>query len=134
MYVNKPYLLLFTPLSATAQNGVIEAVTQATPDPQVEASLQEARTCEPDDRVTGQHSSVLASSDLCLETDTLCFLKFSDVNRNLHLSLFFPWTWVIECCEPVNTLSDDLKNMWLAFCNYLYLEKIWLQNNNIYYI
>lgn len=49
--------------SATAQNGVIEAVAQATPDPQVNASLQEARTCEPDDRVTGQHSSVLASSD-----------------------------------------------------------------------
>lgn len=52
-YVNKPYLLLFIPLSVKAQNSVIEAVAQATPDPQVKTSLQVARMWEPDDPSDG---------------------------------------------------------------------------------
>lgn len=52
-YVNKPYLLLFIPLSVKAQNSVIGAVAQATPAPQVKPSLQVAGMWEPDDPSEG---------------------------------------------------------------------------------
>lgn len=52
-YVDKPYLLLFIPLSVKAQNSVIEAVAQATPDSQVKTSLQAARMWESDDLSDG---------------------------------------------------------------------------------
>lgn len=56
--------------------------------------------------------------DLYTDTDPFLslLLQIFHVSRDLHQSLFLQLI-------P----SNDHKSLWLVFCNYLYLEEIWLQ-------